>query len=592
MWAHRLATAETIAFDTETTSIDYMHAKIVGFSFAITPHEACYVPIAHDYLNAPKQLSFDDAFAIMRPILENPLHRKVGQNIKYDYQVLKNHGIHLRGIASDTMLESYVYNSIANRHDMDSLALKYLHHSTITYEDVAGKGAKQIPFNAVTIERATEYAAEDAAITLELHHYFSLHLSDTRRQVLENIEIPLIPVLADMELHGVCIDEETLRQHGDDLEKRMKILETTIYDSAGAIFNINSPIQLQEILYEKLGLPILKKTPKGQPSTAEEVLKELALDYPLPQHIVDYRQLSKLTSTYTEQLPKQINPNSGRVHSSFHQAVTATGRLSSSHPNLQNIPIRTDDGKKIRQAFVAPKNYTLISADYSQIELRIMAHLSGDKGLHDAFHQNLDIHQATAAEIFNVSLNDVTSLQRRSAKAINFGLIYGMSSFGLAKQLRIERNAAQQYIDRYFERYPGVKKYMEDTRALAHAQGYVETLFGRRLYLPLINVQNKSQQQMAERTAINAPMQGTAADIIKRAMVDVYEWLKESAPETNMIMQVHDELILETPKINASAIALEIKKRMENAVALSVPLIVNIGIGDNWGETKNVIAFS
>ncbi|MCD8500342.1 MAG: DNA polymerase I [Gammaproteobacteria bacterium] len=442
------------------------------------------------------------------------------------------------------------------------------------------------------MERATEYAAEDAAITLELHHYFSLHLSDTRRQVLENIEIPLIPVLADMELHGVCIDEETLRQHGDDLEKRMKILETTIYDSAGAIFNINSPIQLQEILYEKLGLPILKKTPKGQPSTAEEVLKELALDYPLPQHIVDYRQLSKLTSTYTEQLPKQINPNSGRVHSSFHQAVTATGRLSSSHPNLQNIPIRTDDGKKIRQAFVAPKNYTLISADYSQIELRIMAHLSGDKGLHDAFHQNLDIHQATAAEIFNVSLNDVTSLQRRSAKAINFGLIYGMSSFGLAKQLRIERNAAQQYIDRYFERYPGVKKYMEDTRALAHAQGYVETLFGRRLYLPLINVQNKSQQQMAERTAINAPMQGTAADIIKRAMVDVYEWLKESAPETNMIMQVHDELILETPKINASAIALEIKKRMENAVALSVPLIVNIGIGDNWGETKNVIAFS
>ena len=528
----------------------------------------------------------------MRPILENPVHRKVGQNIKYDYQVLKNHGIHLRGIASDTMLESYVYNSIANRHDMDSLALKYLHHSTITYEDVAGKGAKQIPFSAVTIERATEYAAEDAAITLELHHYFSLHLSDTRRQVLENIEIPLIPVLADMELHGVCIDEERLRQHSDDLQKRMAILEEKIYDSAGAIFNINSPVQLQEILYEKLGLPILKKTPKGQPSTAEEVLNELALDYPLPQYIVDYRQLSKLTSTYTEQLPKQINPNSGRVHSSFHQAVTATGRLSSSHPNLQNIPIRTDDGKKIRQAFVAPENYTLISADYSQIELRIMAHLSGDKGLYDAFHQDLDIHQATAAEIFNVPLNDVTPLQRRSAKAINFGLIYGMSSFGLAKQLRIERAAAQQYIDRYFERYPGVKKYMDDTRALAHAQGYVETLFGRRLYLPLINAQNKSQQQMAERTAINAPMQGTAADIIKRAMADVYEWLKESAPETKMIMQVHDELILETPKINASSIALEIKKRMENAVALSVPLIVNIGIGENWGETKNLVAFA
>lgn len=583
-WAHLLKTAEIISFDTETTSLDYMQAKLVGFSFAITPNEACYVPLAHDYLGAPQQLSFAEAFSIIQPILENEKIKKIGQNLKYDYEVLKNAGITLRGIAADSMLESYVYNSVATRHDMDSLALKYLHHNTIKYEDVAGKGAKQIPFSQVTIEKATEYAAEDAAIALELHHYFSLHLKEKLSHVFETIELPLITVLAEMELQGVCIDGELLQQQSTELEKRLKELENEVYQLAGAIFNLNSPVQLQEILFEKMGLPILKKTPKGQPSTAEEVLSELALDYPLPKFIMEYRQLNKLKTTYTDQLPKQIDINTKRVHSSFHQALTATGRLSSSNPNLQNIPVRTEEGKRIRKAFIAPKNYKLISADYSQVELRIMAHLSNDKGLQYAFHHGLDIHQATAAEIFNAPLESVTPLQRRSAKAINFGLIYGMSSFGLAKQLGIERGAAQNYIERYFERYPGVKKYMDDTRTTAHQQGYVETLFGRRLYLPLINADNKGLQQAAERMAINAPMQGTAADIIKLAMIKVHDWLKIHSPETKMILQVHDELVFEAPENNIQTMVEKIKSIMESAATLSVPLIVDVGVGDNWDE--------
>lgn len=584
VWGELLKTADIIAFDTETTSLDYMHAKLVGVSFAIASHEACYVPIAHDYLGAPQQLSSEEVFSILKPILENEQIKKTGHNLKYDYEVLKNSGITLRGIAADSMLESYVYNSVATRHGMDDLALKYLHHSTIKYEDVAGKGAKQIPFSKVTLEKATEYAAEDAAIAFELHDYFALHMKEKLTDVFEKIELPLITVLAEMELQGVCVDGNLLQQQSIELEKRLKTLENEVHQLAGAIFNLNSPVQLQEVLFEKMGLPVLKKTPKGQPSTAEEVLSELALDYPLPKHIMEYRQLNKLKSTYTDQLPKQIDINTGRVHSSFHQALTATGRLSSSDPNLQNIPVRTEEGRRIRKAFVAPKNHKLISADYSQVELRIMAHLSNDKGLQYAFHHGLDIHQATAAEIFNVSLESVTPLQRRSAKAINFGLIYGMSSFGLAKQLGIERSAAQNYIERYFERYPGVKKYMDDTRALAHQQGYVETLFGRRLYLPLINASNKGVQQAAERMAINAPMQGTAADIMKLAMIHVYQWLDIHAPETKMVLQVHDELIFETPEYQVETVSQQIKDLMQNAATLSVPLIVDVGVGDNWDE--------
>ena len=583
-WAERLKTADMVSFDTETTSLDYMQAKLVGFSFAITTDEACYVPLTHDYENAPQQLSFEEAFAIIQPILENEKIKKVGQNLKYDYEVLKNAGITLRGIAADSMLESYVYNSTATRHDMDSLALKYLQHQTIKYEDVAGKGAKQVTFNQVSIEQAAPYAAEDAAIALELHHYFSSRLEEKLAQVLNEIEVPLITVLAEMELNGVGVDKIQLQQQSIELGDRLKQLEAAIYQLAGAIFNVNSPMQLQEILYDKLALPILKKTPKGQPSTAEEVLSELALDYPLPKCILEYRQLNKLKSTYTDQLPKQIDAATGRVHSSFHQAVTATGRLSSSNPNLQNIPVRTEEGRKIRKAFVARPGYKIIAADYSQIELRIMAHLSHDPGFQHAFQNNLDIHKATASEIFNVALEAVTPLQRRSAKAINFGLIYGMSNFGLAKQLGMDRNAAQNYIQRYFERYPGVKRYMDETRALAHQQGYVETFFGRRLYLPLINAENKMQQQAAERMAINAPMQGTAADIIKLAMIRVHEWLCTHEPKTTMIMQVHDELVFETPEENVQAITEKLKPIMENAATLSVPLIVDIGVGDNWDE--------
>ncbi|MES2204333.1 MAG: DNA polymerase I, partial [Pseudomonadota bacterium] len=583
-WAEKLKTAELISFDTETTSVDYMQAKLVGFSFAITTDEACYVPLAHDYENAPTQINFLDAIAIIQPILENTAIKKIGQNLKYDYEVLKNMGITLRGIIGDSMLESYIYNSTATRHDMDSLAHKYLHHQTIKFEDIAGKGAKQITFNLVPIEQAGPYAAEDAAIALELHQYFSSRLEEKPAKILSEIEVPLITVLAEIELNGVGIDKLQLEQQSLELGDRLKQLETEIYQLAGAIFNINSPMQLQEILFDKMCLPVLKKTPKGQPSTAEEVLAELALDYPLPKCIMEYRQLNKLKSTYTDQLPKQIDTNTGRVHSSFHQAVAATGRLSSSNPNLQNIPVKTEAGRKIRKAFVARRGYKIIAADYSQIELRIMAHLSNDPGFQHAFQNNLDIHKATAAEIFNVPLEEVTPLQRRSAKAINFGLIYGMSSFGLAKQLGLERGAAQNYINRYFERYPGVKKYMDDIRQLAHKQGYVETFFGRRLYLPSINADNKMQQQAAERMAINAPMQGTAADIIKLAMIRVHEWLNIHEPKTIMIMQVHDELVFEVPEENVQSIIEKLKPIMEGAATLSVPLIVDVGVGDNWDE--------
>lgn len=580
--------SKLIAFDTETTDLNYMNAELVGMSFAISKNHACYIPMAHDYDGAPKQLSIEQVLKIVKPILEDNQIKKIGQNFKYDQEVLKNYEINLNGILSDTMLESYVYNSIATRHNMDSLALKYLNKTTIKFEDIAGKGAKQLKFNKIPIEQASPYAAEDAAITFELHEYFSPEINQSGKLnfVLNQIEIPLINVLAQMERNGVKINEKKLNTQSGEIAKRLTELEEKAYELAGEEFNLNSPVQLQEILYNKLKLPVIKKTPKGQPSTAEPVLTELALDYPLPKIIIENRQLSKLKSTYTDQLPKQINAKTNRVHSSFHQAVTATGRLSSSDPNLQNIPVKTEEGRKIRKAFIAEKNHKLIAADYSQIELRIMAHLSQDRGLLNAFKNNIDIHKATAAEIFNTNISDVSNDQRRSAKAINFGLIYGMSAFGLAKQLGIERQAARNYIERYFERYPSVAGYMERTREMAHNQGYVETIYGRRLYLPLINAQNKAMQQAAERTAINAPMQGSAADIIKLAMLKLNRWLNEN-PENEkikMIMQVHDELIFEVPEQQAEKAAQKIKCFMEQAAQLTVPLIVDVGIGDNWDE--------
>lgn len=590
-YIEKIKSTKLVAFDTETTSLDYMEAKLVGMSFALSPHDGCYIPMAHDYEGAPEQLSIEQVLELIKPILEDSSIKKIGQNFKYDQEVLKNYAVNLNGILSDTMLESYVYNSVGSRHNMDSLALKYLNKETIKFEDIAGKGAKQKLFNDIPIEQASPYAAEDAAITFELHQYFSPEINKSGKLnfVLNQIEIPLIKTLATMERNGVKIDEAKLKQQSKEIAKKLVELETKAYELAGEEFNLNSPAQLQEILYNKLKLPILKKTPKGQPSTAEPVLTELALDYPLPKLIIENRQLSKLKSTYTDQLPKQINANTHRVHSSFHQAVTATGRLSSSDPNLQNIPIKTEEGRKIRKAFVAPENYKLIAADYSQVELRIMAHLSQDNGLLDAFKNNIDIHKATAAEIFNTPVESVTTDQRRSAKAINFGLIYGMSAFGLAKQLGIERSAARNYIERYFERYPGVARYMQSSRELAHEQGYVETIYGRRLYLPLINAQNKAMQQAAERTAINAPMQGSAADIIKLAMLKLDSWLdqeseSEETKNIKMIMQVHDELVFEAPENIAEAAAEKIKYFMEQATQLSVPLIVDVGIGDNWDE--------
>lgn len=585
-WLEQLKNCDAFAFDTETTSLNYMDAELVGVSFAIDAGKAAYVPVDHDYPGAPDQLSRDWVLQQLKPLLEAETPKKIGQNLKYDKSVLARYNIHLHGIGWDTMLESYIIDSTATRHDMDSLALKYLGHKTIAFEDIAGKGAKQLTFNQIALEQAAEYAAEDADITLRLHQTLWPKLQDEEklRSVFETIEMPLLPVLSRIERTGALIDASMLRLQSQQLAKRMLELEQQAYDIAGQPFNLGSPKQLGEILFEKLGIPVLQKTPTGQPSTAEPVLAELALDYELPKVLMEYRGLSKLKSTYTDKLPELINQRTGRIHTSYHQAVAATGRLSSTDPNLQNIPVRTEEGRRIRQAFIAPKNHKLVAADYSQIELRIMAHLSGDDSLLNAFKQGLDIHKATAAEVMGVGIDDVTSDMRRNAKAVNFGLIYGMSAFGLAKQLGIGRKEAQDYIDRYFERYPGVHQYMENIRVSAAQQGYVETLFGRRLYLPEINSKNVPRRQAAERTAINAPMQGSAADIIKRAMIDVDHWIQKDQLKSRMIMQVHDELVLEVPDQELDIVCKKLPDLMQNAAMLTVPLLVEVGVGDNWDQ--------
>ena len=586
IWLEKLAKAEAFAFDTETTSIDYMEAKLVGLSFCCEAGKAAYVPMAHNYEGAPVQLAMDLVLSKIRLLLENPEKTIIGQNLKYDISVMARHGVSIKAKVIDTMLESYVLNSVASRHNMDDLALNYLGLSTVHFEDIAGKGAKQLTFNQIELDKAGHYAAEDADITFRLHQVLWPRLQAEGRlaSVYQDIEIPLVPILSDVERGGVLLDEEQLKLQSRELEKRLHELEQEAYGLAGEEFNLGSPKQLQQIFFEKLGLPVIKKTPKGQPSTAEPVLQELALDYPLPRVIMEYRGLSKLKSTYTDQLPKQIAQSTGRIHTSYHQAVTATGRLSSSDPNLQNIPIRTQEGRRVRRAFIAPDGYKIMAADYSQIELRIMAHLSQDKGLIHAFKNGLDIHKATAAEVFGGAVSDVSDDHRRSAKAINFGLIYGMSAFGLSRQLNISRGAAQDYIDLYFNRYPGVKDYMDRTRALAADQGYVETIFGRRLYLPEIRASNFQRRQAAERTAINAPMQGTAADIIKKAMITVHSWLASSNLDTRMTMQVHDELVLEVPEGNVQEVASGVEKLMSGAAELCIPLVVEAGVGDNWDE--------
>ncbi|MGD8689200.1 MAG: DNA polymerase I [Gammaproteobacteria bacterium] len=585
-WVKALEQADLFAFDTETTSLDYMQAEIVGVSFAVEPGRAAYVPVAHRYPGAPEQLDREAVLARLKPLLEDPRRAKVGHHLKYDAHVLANHGIRLAGIRHDTMLESYVLDSTATRHDLDSVALKYLGHRTIHYEEVAGKGARQLRFDEVGLEEAGPYAAEDAEVCLRLHATLwpQLEAEEGLRYVYQGLEIPLVPVLTRMEHRGVMIDTDRLAAQSRELAGRMHELEGKAHELAGGPFNIGSPKQLQEILFQRLELPVIRKTPKGQPSTAEDVLQELADDYELPRVILDYRSLSKLKSTYTDKLPLQVDSKSGRVHTSYHQAVAATGRLSSSDPNLQNIPIRTPEGRRIRQAFIAPEGCALLAADYSQIELRIMAHLSGDEGLLRAFAEDADIHRATAAEVFEVAPEAVTTDQRRSAKAINFGLIYGMSAFGLARQLGIERGAAQDYVDRYFARYPGVREFMDRTRELAREKGYVETLFGRRLYVPEINSRNGQRRQYAERTAINAPMQGTAADIIKRAMIAVDDWLETDAADAFMVMQVHDELVFEVARGELEAVRERITALMEGAAQLDVPLKVETGVGANWDE--------
>ncbi|ADP96057.1 LOW QUALITY PROTEIN: DNA polymerase I [Marinobacter adhaerens HP15] len=585
-WLERLGAAELFAFDTETTSLRYMDAEIVGVSFAVKPGEAAYVPLGHDYMGAPEQLDRDQVLDQLKPLLENPDLAKVGQNLKYDKNVLANHGITLEGIAEDTMLESYVLNSVATRHDMDSLAMYYLGEKTTSFESIAGKGAKQLTFNQIDLEKAAPYAAEDADITLRLHQTLRPKLKETGKlaAVYEDIDLPLVPVLSRMEQRGTLISASTLRQHSQELAERMAELEKEAHEVAGETFNLGSTKQLQAIFYDKMGLPVIKKPQRARRQQRSRCFRNSPTNTNC-RVILEHRSLSKLKSTYTDTLPELIHHRTGRVHTSYHQAVTATGRLSSSEPNLQNIPIRSEQGRRIRQAFIAPEGYKLVAADYSQIELRIMAHLSGDKGLLKAFEKGEDIHKATASEVFGVSLDDVSSDQRRSAKAINFGLIYGMSAFGLSRQLDVERKLAQEYIDRYFERYPGVLKYMDNIRKQAHDDGFVETLFGRRLYLPEINARNKQLQQAAERTAINAPMQGTAADIIKRAMVDVENWLlKEHADEARMTMQVHDELILEVKESALDKIRSGLEKRMSAAAELDVPLLVEAGVGDNWDE--------
>ena len=585
-WLQRLRDADLFAIDTETTSLNYMQAEIVGLSFAVAPNEAAYVPLAHSYAGAPEQLDRERVLGEFKALLEDEQQPKVGQNLKYDASVLARYGIELRGIAFDTMLESYVLDATGTRHDMDSLALKYLGRSTTHFEDVAGKGARQITFDQVGIEEAAPYAAEDADVTMALHRELWPQLSAEPKleRVFQEIELPLLSVLSRMERRGALLDSELLRQQSRELGQRLQALEEEAHNLAGQVFNLGSTKQLGEILFNRLGLPVLKKTPKGAPSTSEEVLQELAVDYPLPRLLLEHRSLSKLKGTYTDKLPEMVNPATGRVHTSYHQAVAATGRLSSSDPNLQNIPIRTADGRRIRQAFIAREGYSIVAADYSQIELRIMAHLSGDQGLLEAFRDNLDVHSATAAEVFGVPLDAVSGEQRRRAKAINFGLIYGMSAFGLARQLHIERAEAQRYIEVYFQRYPGVQAYMERTRALAHEQGYVETLFGRRLYLPEINARNRMRQQAAERTAINAPMQGTAADIIKKAMLQVDQWIERESVDACMIMQVHDELVLEVAQSELQGVCEALCARMTAAADLSVPLLVEAGRGSNWDQ--------
>ncbi len=591
-WMIDLKAAKLFAFDTETTSLNYMDAEIVGVSFSIKVGIAVYLPLAHDYLGAPQQLNRKATLEKLKPLLEDPTVLKVGQNLKYDRSVLLNHGIELKGIVHDTMLESYVLDSTANRHDMDTLCSKYLEHETIHFTDIAGKGKKQLTFNQIDLEQASPYAAEDADMTLRLHYYFWAQLKplSAQQKLYREIEIPLLTVLSEMERNGVLVDAQMLAQQSEEITARMTTLKTTIYELANEEFNLASPKQIQEIFFseDKLNLPIIRKTPKGQPSTAEDVLQQLALEHDVPRLLLEHRGLSKLKSTYTDKLPKQIDPQTGRIHTSYHQAVTATGRLSSAEPNLQNIPVRTAQGRRIRQAFIAPEGKKILAADYSQIELRIMAHLSGDKGLVNAFAAGEDIHAATAAEIFAVELEAVKKEQRRAAKAVNFGLIYGMSAFGLAKQLNVSRGEAQQYVDLYFARYTGVQDYMEKTREKAREQGYVETLLGRRLHLPDINAKNGMCRAYAERTAINAPMQGTAADIIKLAMISVNDWLREEywqhPPETKMIMQVHDELVFEVPEKDLERIKAEIITRMTNVLQLNVPLVVDTGVGMNWDQ--------
>ena len=585
-WIEKLNAAPYYAFDSETTSLDYMQAKIVGLCFATAPNEACYIPLAHDYIDAPEQLNLDATLEKLRPLLEDSQPKKVGQNLKYDAHVLRNHGIQLNGIAHDTMLESYVLNSTSTKHNMDDLAKKYLNHDCIHFEDIAGKGAKQLTFNQIEVEKAAEYAAEDADITLRLHEALNSQLkeSESLLTLYTDIELPVSQVLTNMEHEGALVDADKLYQQSSEIEQRLQQLEQQAHELAGETFNLASPKQLQHIFFEKLELPIIKKTPKGQPSTAEEVLVELSRDYDLPKVILEHRGLAKLKNTYTDKLPLMIQKSTGRVHTSYHQAVTATGRLSSSDPNLQNIPVRNEEGRKIRQAFEAPEGYVMVAADYSQIELRIMAHLSGDKGLVDAFTHGKDIHKATAAEIMAVDEADVTTEMRRHAKAVNFGLIYGMSAFGLARQIDTGRKEAQAYIDTYFARYPGVKEYMDSTREVAAKQGYVETLFGRRLHLPEINSKNGMRRAAAERTAINAPMQGTAADIIKKAMIAMQDWLQSEDTGVTMIMQVHDELIFEVPEAKLEQVSAKIKEVMEGATQLDVPLLVDVGSGANWDE--------
>ena len=586
IWIDKINSAELVAVDTETTSLDYMRAQLVGISLSTAPGEACYIPFAHDYMGAPEQLKPELVLESLKPYLEDPALTKVGQNLKYDMSVLAQHGITLRGIAFDTMLESYVLDSVASRHDMDSLALNYLGEETIKFADVAGKGSTQLTFNQVALEQAGPYAAEDADITLRLHQTLwpRVAAEPTLKKVFEDIELPLVPVLSRIERTGALVDDTLLFQQSQELSARLGELETEAWELAGQQFNLASPKQLGEILFEKLQIPVLKKTAKGAPSTKEEVLQELALEYPLPKVLLEHRGLAKLKSTYTDKLPTMINSVTGRIHTSYHQSGTATGRLSSSDPNLQNIPIRSAEGRRVRQAFIAAPGCKLVAADYSQIELRIMAHLSEDPSLLAAFGAGQDIHRATAAEVFGVETDEVTIDQRRSAKAINFGLIYGMSAFGLARQLGINRKQAAEYIELYFTRYPGVQNYMNNIRHTAAENGFVETVFGRRLYLPEINASNGMRRQAAERTAINAPMQGTAADIIKLAMINVHSWLENSDLTSKIIMQVHDELVLEVPEAEMDDVKQGLKDLMESATELLVPLVVDIGVGDNWDE--------